>query len=83
MNQEKQKQIEDFIRIIHKHELRNGDLLLIDTKAGIDPEAFQNAKWPPDMPRVNVLFVDDVNSIKHIPLGWKPEGLQPGKVSGS
>lgn len=83
-SQESSKQLEQFVRIIRKHELRDGDILLIDPRSGLNPQDLVDQPWAPGMPRVNVMFVLDVNAVQHIPLGWKPPGKQPGRVgSGS
>lgn len=77
------QQLEQFIRIIRKQDLRDGDLLLIDPRSGLDPQELVKAPWAVGMPKVNIMFVLDVNAVKHIPLGWKPSaGPTPGRVGG-
>jgi hypothetical protein len=63
-------ELNQFIKIIKKQDLQDGDLLLIDPGAGFGmdelEDAFGHESQP--MPKVTVLFVHNVNSVKHIKL---------------
>jgi len=71
---------QELIKIIRVQELHDGDLLLVDSRSGLTADNLAQYPWPPGTPRINVLFVQDVNAVRHIPLGWKPTGPVPGKV---
>jgi hypothetical protein len=71
---------EEWIKVIKAHDIQDGDLLIVDLKSGLLDHLPDN--WPVDFPRVNVIFVNDVNHIKHIQLGRdRGPGPHPGKIS--